>query len=139
MHTAKSQNGAVMVEFALVLPLILLLLFGMVSFGLALNYWIDETQLTSAGARYAAVNVNPGPGATLEASIQQQADTSALRDGATTCIRFPNGTANVGDPVEVEMKVDHSFLPIVDLGTITISSKAAMRLEAVPSYASTCP
>ena len=39
-----------MVEFALVIPIVLLILFGIAYFGIALNDWIDETQITSEGA-----------------------------------------------------------------------------------------
>ena len=48
-------------EFALVLPLLLLLVFGMLDFGKAYNYWNDATHLTAEGARYAAVNRKPDP------------------------------------------------------------------------------
>ncbi len=47
-----------MVEFALVIPIVLLILFGIAYFGIALNDWIDETQITSEGARFAEVNEN---------------------------------------------------------------------------------
>jgi Flp pilus assembly protein TadG len=53
------ESGAVLVEFVLVLPLLLVLLFGMLDFGKAFNYWIDETHLANEGARFAAVNKNP--------------------------------------------------------------------------------
>ena len=42
-------------EFALVLPLLLLILIGMLDFGKIFNYWIDETHLANEGARYAVV------------------------------------------------------------------------------------
>ena len=93
----RDQKGAALVEFTLVLPILLLVLIGMLEFGRVFNYWIDETHLANATARWAAVDRNPGPGGTLQESVQQQADTDELRNGGTAsvpagaevCIDFP--------------------------------------------------
>ena len=45
-----------MIEFALVLPLLLLLLLGIVDFGTAFNYQNDEANLANQAIRYADVN-----------------------------------------------------------------------------------
>ncbi len=127
----SEERGAALTEFALVVPILFLLLFGMLDFGKAFNYWLDENHLASSGARWAAVNKNPGPGATLQQSIQQGADTAELR-AANVCISFPSGT-RVGDPVAVTMRYNYKFLPFIGLGTIPISAKATMRLEALPT------
>jgi hypothetical protein len=86
------ESGVALVEFALVLPLILLLLFGMIDFGKAFNYWNDETHLANEAARYAVVNKNPLPqpaGWTgpwdLEHAVKQDADSSELRNGCGGC------------------------------------------------------
>src|SRR5688500_1037712 len=117
---ARSEDGVALVEFALVLPLLLLLLFGMLDFGKAFNYWIDETHLANEGARWAVVDKNPGAG-TLQEYIRQQANTPELRDGGTSsvpspmevCISFPNGTAAVGDPVHVSVSATYNWLPFL--------------------------
>lgn len=44
-----------MVEFALVLPVLLLVLFAIMQFGLAVNNWIEVTASARVGARKAAV------------------------------------------------------------------------------------
>jgi Flp pilus assembly protein TadG len=49
-----SERGAVLVEFALVLPLLAMLLVGTVSAGLAYNQKLDVTHATREGARYGA-------------------------------------------------------------------------------------
>ena len=46
-------------EFALIAPLLFLLLFGIIDFGRALDYYNQVTQLAGQGARAAAVNRNP--------------------------------------------------------------------------------
>ena len=120
------ESGVALVEFALVLPLLLLILIGMLDFGKIFNYWIDETHLANEGARYAVVNKNPSlGGGSLQSYIQQQADTPELRNGGTSavpvgtqvCISFPNGTATVGDPVEVTVTTDYHFVPFIGAKT----------------------
>lgn len=146
----NGEAGVSLVEFALVLPLLLVLLFGMLEFGKAFNYWIDSTHLANAGARWAVVNKNPGSG-TLQQYVQQQADTPELRNGGTAsvpgplevCISFPNGSANVGDPVHVRASVTYNWLPFLGtrlgIAQTTITGSATMRLEAQPSnYGAGC-
>ena len=145
------EGGAALIEFALVLPLLLILMLGMVDFGKAFNYWIDETHLAHSGSRWAAVNKNPGPGGTLQESIRDSADTSELRDGGTNsiadplqvCVSFPNGTSNVGDPVRITVSSDYNFLNF--LGTeagitgTSITGSSTMRLEQTPTnYSAGC-
>jgi hypothetical protein len=146
----RCEAGVALVEFALVLPLLLVILFGMLDFGKAFNYWIDETHLANEGARWAVVNKNPG-GGTLQEYIQQQADTPELRNGGTSsvpgplqiCISFPNGSANVGDPVHVTASSTYNWLPLIGnrigITQTTITGSATMRLEAIPTnYGAGC-
>lgn len=141
----RDQRGVALVEFALVLPVLILLLFGMLQFGQVFNYWIDETHLANEGARRAAVNSWPGgPSLQLQQYIRQQADSNDLRNNGHVCISFPSGTSNVGDPVEVDMSytaglpIIHSVSTRLFGGTIpssvTVRGRSVMRLEAAPSY-----
>lgn len=50
------ERGAVAVEFALLLPLLLLIIFGLIDFGRALNAQITLTQAAREGARLDALN-----------------------------------------------------------------------------------
>jgi Flp pilus assembly protein TadG len=135
-----AEDGQALVELALVLPVLLMLVFGIAQFGLALNSANDETHLANEVARYATVNENPGgTEKTLTAWGKSQADSKAL-SGQTVCIKFPvdaaTGTSRqIGDPVEVIVKGTISWLPVLKLGTpsSTIEGKAVMRLEAPPT------
>jgi hypothetical protein len=134
----RNESGAALVEFVLVLPLLVLLLLGMLDIGKVFNYWIDETHLAHEGARFAAVNKNPGPGATLQESLKAQADTPELADALQVCISFPGGGgAIVGEPVEVRVTSEYTFLGFIadrlDVTDKTITATSTMRLERTPS------
>src|SRR3954454_12012785 len=95
----RDESGTALVEFAFVLPLLLVLLLGIVDFGRAFNYWIDTTHLANVAARYAAVNKNPGTPESLplQRLMERQASTKELRNGSTqttpvdVCVSFPAG------------------------------------------------
>jgi Flp pilus assembly protein TadG len=48
------ERGAALVEFALILPLVLMLAFGVITAGIAYNHKIDLTHAAREGARYGA-------------------------------------------------------------------------------------
>src|SRR3954468_3316269 len=77
----RDESGTALIEFALVLPLLLVLVLGIADFGRAFNCWLDSTNVANVGARYAAVNKQPPVGLTLQQYIEQRASTDALRDG----------------------------------------------------------
>jgi Flp pilus assembly protein TadG len=51
----RSERGQSMTEFALVLPVLVLILFSIIQFGIAFNNYITLTDAVRAGARKAAV------------------------------------------------------------------------------------
>src|ERR687888_909114 len=76
LRRCRDERGVALTEMALVLPLLLLLLLGMIDFGKAINYWLDETHLANEGARWAAVGNWPGKGTiSLPNYILGQGDT----------------------------------------------------------------
>lgn len=115
----RSERGTALVEFALIAPLLFLLLFGIIDFGRALNYYNQITQLAGQGARAAAVNRAPD-GTALNASnpyeIQQQlagkyTAQPELRRGIVACItHVPSGA---GDYVTVRVSYQFHFLPLI--------------------------
>jgi Flp pilus assembly protein TadG len=74
------DRGVALAELALVLPLLLVLLFGMLDFGKAFNEWITQTHLASEGARLAAVNYCPAPSS--DGSGNLTCDWSSISCGA---------------------------------------------------------
>jgi hypothetical protein len=141
------ESGQATTEFALILLPLLLLVAGIIQFGIALNYWLDMQRAANQGARFASVNNWPPdcpkgsaagtcgnwpgtPAKTLQQYIVNAAIADGLRDAVVVEVCYPNSDSQkVGDPVKVHLEVPFSFVPIVEVGTITLSANATMRLE----------
>jgi Flp pilus assembly protein TadG len=144
------QRGAALIEFVLVLPLVLILLFGMIDFGKAFNYWNDETHLANEAVRYAVVNQNPlDPSTSLETAVKNDADSGELKNGCSSCsIRSPGITVSfcfhrnpstgdlmtaVGDPLTATVTTDYHWLAYLVGKGLPLSSglaaSATMRIE----------
>ncbi len=138
------QGGQAVVEFAVLTPVLLSFVFGILDFGRSMNYYNDATHLANEGARWAVVNVNPGSG-TLQSYIKSQGDTAEMQNNSTVCITFPGpGGAQAGQPVHVTVSVNFNWLPWIQsvLGgttSTTMTGMADMRLEQAPTtYSAGC-
>ena len=145
MQATRREDGVAIVEFALVLVPLLLLVFGFLQFGIAMNAKIDATHLTAEAARYTVVNQNPGsPSQALEDYIRDRADTASLQETAEVCIAYPTNSetstaGKVGDPVRVTLAYDYDLIPFLtsrlsgNPASLQVTSEATMRLEALPT------
>ena len=74
LHHLRNERGQAMVEFALVLPILMALLLGIIQFGIVFNNYITLTDATRAGARKAAVSRFVGDsGASAKAAVENSA------------------------------------------------------------------
>ena len=102
---APADRGAAAVEFALVVPLLLLLIFGIISYGMMLSFRQGLTQAASEGARAAAVTLVDADKRTAAAAaidevmgaydVSCQLATSNLLKGGTDV-----GTCSVSNPAK---------------------------------------
>ena len=70
----SEERGQSMTEFAIVLPILIVLLFGIVQFGILFNNYVTLTDAARAGARAAAVSRQAtNPVATATAAVQASA------------------------------------------------------------------
>jgi Flp pilus assembly protein TadG len=146
---ARHERGAAVVEFAVLLPVLLLILFGILDFGRAMNYKNELTQLANQAARSAAVNRNPSDGSApfpdcsaLKSYLSDpvNVDTSEIAgmigDSSQNTVEITRG-ATVGDPVTVRLTAKFGFLPFIGnamgAGSADLTGEATMRLEQVPS------
>jgi Flp pilus assembly protein TadG len=134
-HRQDPESGQAMVEFALILIPLLILVVGIIQFGIALNYWLDMNRLSNQGARWAVVNGYPGCndndnsgcGTSLQRYIACQRLPGALKP--TVNISFPDGPSKFGNPVKVTVSSPYTFRAIMKLGTISLSARTTMRIE----------
>jgi Flp pilus assembly protein TadG len=59
-HDITSEQGQTMTEFAMVLPLLVVLLFGIIQFGIAFNNYVTLTDAVRAASRKGAVSRGTG-------------------------------------------------------------------------------
>jgi Flp pilus assembly protein TadG len=94
------------VELALVLPLLLLLLFGVIDFGRMLNTQITLTEAAREGARAAALGYDPA------ARVTRTANGITL--AGTTVTPCPDGDLSA----DASVTVSHAFRPVTPLGSL---------------------
>jgi Flp pilus assembly protein TadG len=101
------ENGQAMVEMALVLPVLLLVVTGILTFGLAFNNYVLLTEATSIGARALAISrgATTDPCATASSAVIAAAPLltpaslsfSFVLNGATyTCTSCSSGSSTTG-------------------------------------------
>ena len=140
---SNRRRGQSMVEFALVLPIFMLVLSGILDFGFALYSRMsvisaaregaraaimvpDNTTITSV-AQAAAISAGAGAGLTLGTPTVTCIQTSAS-PSSTTVIDCT--TAVSGDSVAVRVNFSyHSFFPLTMGATIDLSSTVQMVIE----------
>jgi Flp pilus assembly protein TadG len=78
----RNEQGQTMTEFALVLPVLALILFAVIQFGIVFNNYVTLTDATRAGARRAAVSrQDPNRDSAVIAAVRNSAsdlDSSKL-------------------------------------------------------------
>jgi Flp pilus assembly protein TadG len=101
---AQGDGGAALVEFALVMPVLFLLLFGMVEFGINMNDYQSIRQAVRDGARQAVVG-DYGSGSCAPASSGAADNSAAVQctvvkgSGISTlAVRVVFTDNNTGDP-----------------------------------------
>lgn len=142
-----SQSGAVAMEFALVLPVLLLILFGIIEFSILFYNKAVITNASREGARYGITFITD-PGA-LQGTHPTQAQIIARVDdylrtasGNTMLITF--GTENIGTvaagaagasgtDLTVTVTYDYDFLILPNFADIAVglilTAETVMRLE----------
>jgi Flp pilus assembly protein TadG len=135
------EVGQGLVEFALILPIFLLLIFALVDFGRAFFTWQVVTNAAREGARAAAVQ---GNGAAVENAILASFCNPAPTDCALdldNLLVADNGNIQGDRGESVAITVSYDFVYVTPIGqllalvggaalaTPTIQSTATMRLE----------
>jgi hypothetical protein len=124
----KNEKGASAVEFALILPILIILIFGVFEFAIAFNNYITITHAAREGVRLAAVDLyNPE----LKEYIKERAFPLILTDEDIVIdVDSAEDPPLIGDPVSVEITYNFGIsIPLVGSWEVPLKNKAIMRLE----------
>ena len=115
----RSDRGAVAVEFALLLPVLVLLVFGIIDFGRVLNAQITVTQAAREGARLAALE-NPNACDRAAAAATGLSLTCAGNVTITAC------TATADQTNDAQVKVQYAVTGLILFPGITVTGTGVM-------------
>ena len=107
---ARRRRGMAMVEFVMVLPALLVILFGILEFGVLFYQWLTLSNAAREGARAAVVYRKTCDAALVKSLVEQTVigyAGSAHVDLAASDIDVTGQCAGRGTPVRVE--VSHDF------------------------------
>jgi len=127
----KREDGQSAVEFALVFPILILLVLGMIEFGWILNAKITLTSAAREGARITAVNGSYGKDKAYEAILNTISGTSGLSVSLND-VTYELQTNAIADIKNVYITVIGTVDPIIGLfvnDPVEIKAQAKMRLE----------
>ncbi len=139
---AGSEKAAALVEFAIVLPILLLIVFGIVDFGRALYTANNLTSAVREGARLASTQISPdATGAAQKTAVSNAVKAYVVAFGGnagapTVSETFAGAPPNM-QSITVSI-VSYPFTPItplaglIGLGTIQMSPSATFRWEGAP-------
>ena len=137
MQTEQEDKGANLVEFALIAPFLILLLFGIVEFAWVFATNLDVKHGAREGARITAVNTPDTGNVDLAAEICNRMDLVGS-DPATTVTWVSDGTPEVGEGVTVTVSTPVSTLTgLMDwafAGVATLDSTVEIRIEQPPDW-----
>ncbi|HEY5859739.1 MAG TPA: TadE/TadG family type IV pilus assembly protein [Actinomycetota bacterium] len=139
---AGGERGAAAIEFALVAPLLFLLVFGIIDFGFGFHAWDASHNAAREGARVGAVNPNP---TLIEARARAASDfldqslidvtVQCAAEGSTSFGACGDGSGWVeGDVVRVTVIYDYNYMTplpnIVGLGdSLAVKGISESRFE----------
>lgn len=134
-----SERGAAAVEFALIVPVLIVMIFGMVDMGMAINAQAIVGNAAREGARAASFN---GANVTATTTVVTSATKNLIGTAATTTITCQAigtattincSTASPGDSVVVQVNYTYKWLTpgVLGLpGQSPIAATSQMRIES---------
>lgn len=131
MKSEKKESGQALVEFAFVLIPLLVIVFGIIQFGLIFNGQITVTSAAREGARLAVVGAD-------DIAVKDRVEDSAV----ALLLNVDRNDIEINRAVDgskLSVKVDGTvdiIVPLLDMftgSTYVVSSESIMRVEVVPA------
>lgn len=126
-HHHKEEAGQALVEFAIVVPVLLLLVMGLIQFGFIFNGQITLTSAVREGARLAVVNTD-------DDDVKDRVEATAIallldldRNDIVINRSLPDDALSVRADATVDIIMP--LLPMAVGETYTLSAESIMRIE----------
>lgn len=118
--TSRRDRGAALVEFAMILPILILLIFGVIEFGRGYHTKSTLTHAARESVRVAALD-SGDPVATAR-------NAAPNLDGGAITVTVSSDPCTLGDPVTVTLEYDHTYdIPLFGTGTWSFAEEGVMR------------
>lgn len=119
-HGRRRESGAAALEFALVLPILVLLIMGMVEFSRAYNAQISLTHATREGVRVWALTQDADATVTATKNAATSLNPDLVSVATTACVP--------GEPTSVTTTYPFTYdIPLFGTATLTLSATGVMR------------
>ena len=132
----RSEAGTSVVEMAIVLPLLLLLVFGIGEFGVAYTRWNSLTNAVREGAREGVVFRNPCDAGAVTTLIETTIDNFAGSSGLDTTIinkTVVGACLGTGTQLSVTATAPYDYIALSALAglgpTMNLTARSVMRNE----------
>lgn len=127
----KSQQGQALVELALVLPILLMLLFGIIEFGRIYGAYMVISNLSREGARYGVVGHDDSQIQYFIISQRAWLDESKLTEGVSISPPYAERDKGGSLGVTIDYPVDLLMPIIADIlpNPVNLSVQCFMRVE----------
>jgi len=128
MNYLKNQKGQALVEFAIILPLLLLLVMGIFQFGMMINSYLTIQNITREGARAAVVG-------SMDSEIihrMKQISPTLNHNQLSIDITPSQGIRRSGESLTVKVSYQYPMtVPIISnlFSEVTLNAKTSMRVE----------
>ena len=130
----NGERGQSMAEFALIVPIFLVLVFAIVDFGMGFHSWITVSNAAREGARLGSV------GGTQDQIIDRVEQRAGSLDEDKLTVTVTNAEGPSGESVTVEVDYEYDLItPLSSLvgflsggslgSSLDVSSTSEMRLE----------
>jgi len=148
-HNPRKERGVALVEFAMVMPLLLLLVFGIMEVGWLFAQQVEVRNAAREGSRIAAVSapdINGDSSFTYDDVVQRTCESLDLSNGVVSVTLTASGT-EVGDTATIQLTSTYvSLTGFLDslFGSLSIDTNVQFRLEqprewVPPPTPASCP
>lgn len=129
-HLRRTEKGQALVEMALVLPILLIIVFGIIEFGRIMNTYLILTNAAREGARQGVVG---GTDLDVYNAVKNNAYTLDSEELVIDIDSDPPGSRSRGTPLTVRVSYDVQIIaPVIGAITgnpYTVTASSTMRIE----------